>query len=259
METDDIKMLPTMEQRLDASVQDLTGVKIEFDYGVNPWITEIKDDIILVPGVNDGQLVAGVFNYSRRIDLSEFNEQGDKLAQMVTKTEAVIALSPNPEQTRRDIEIQKAGIQSPKKRYNVDIVKIVDLALKGVTDKDIAAALGLPSKQSSRFFIYEMRKRYMPVDIDLNEIKAFEHVKSYALAKKQKEIIEALTPEKLQRATVRDLASLYDTMFDKQRLLQGQSTENISMKFSGIVEEIHRRRESNAAQNNIGSDKVNAE
>jgi hypothetical protein len=48
-------------------------------------------------------------------------------------------------------------------------------------------------------------------------------------------ILDAINDEKIARARLTELSIAYGTLFDKRRLLQGFSTENISL-FSRIVE-----------------------
>lgn len=241
----------TFSNLFDNISKDLRDGLVVFDLAIQDFSKKSNNDIILVPGINNGELIPGISETAHTIDVQGFRRQGDKMAPELRKKEAVIQLSPNPEQTRHDLDIAEAGL-SRKKRHQIDIVKLIELSLRGVRDKDIAKALSLPDKPSSLEFLRQVRSRYLPAGIDLQEIKAYDHIKHLVLTQKQKLILDALTEDKIEAAPVKDLALLFDKVFDKQRLLQGQSTENISMKYSGIVEEIHRRRAQNAVQNNIG-------
>ena len=64
--------------------------------------------------------------------------------------------------------------------------------------------------------------------INKQEIDMFVENRVDIVRSKQKQILDALTPDKLEKAAARDLMVGYGILLDKDRLESGQSTQNIS-------------------------------
>lgn len=156
----------------------------------------------------------------------------------IKEEKALIQLSANPKKTQ--IALDKA--KKKRLRFDVDIVKTVEWARKGISITDIASAQGLnPDNTRVIHYLRALIKSYSP-KIDSKEIAVFKNFRSDLMAKKQKEVLDALTPNKLAAAEVKDLAFLYDKLFINERLEEEKSTVNIAGKFSTLVEDIHRGR-----------------
>lgn len=66
------------------------------------------------------------------------------------------------------------------------------------------------------------------------------------LMKKQKVILESITVESIAAAPLKDKAMAFGILFDKTRLEEGKSTENIAHKYSDMIERIHAKRKNNS-------------
>lgn len=63
---------------------------------------------------------------------------------------------------------------------------------------------------------------------------------------KQKVILDSITEESIAAAPLKDKAMAFGILFDKTRLEEGKSTENIAHKYSDMIERIHAKRKSNS-------------
>ena len=64
--------------------------------------------------------------------------------------------------------------------------------------------------------------------INKGELDVFVENRNSIVKSKQEEILRALTPDKLQKATAKDLTVAYGIMLDKDRLESGESTSNVA-------------------------------
>lgn len=64
--------------------------------------------------------------------------------------------------------------------------------------------------------------------IKQDEVQEYRENRADIFAGKQKEILHALTLEKLQNASVKDLTIAFGTIYDKERLESGMSTHNVA-------------------------------
>ena len=77
------------------------------------------------------------------------------------------------------------------------------------------------------------------INFETGEITAVEEYRAgraEILASKQIEVLNHLTPEKLKSASAQQLTYTYGVLYDKERLERGQSTGNISVSVSGLLE-----------------------
>lgn len=68
-------------------------------------------------------------------------------------------------------------------------------------------------------------------------VKAYAENKAAMLDSLENSVLAALTPGKLKKASGRDLAIIFGTLYDKNRLEQGKSTANINTFSRLIVED----------------------
>lgn len=61
------------------------------------------------------------------------------------------------------------------------------------------------------------------------ELETFKSNKSNVLHYKQKKMLEQITPKKMESASVRDLCVAFGILYEKQRLEDGESTQNHSV------------------------------
>lgn len=62
------------------------------------------------------------------------------------------------------------------------------------------------------------------------------------LRKKQKVILDSITTESIASAPLKDKAMAFGILFDKTRLEENKSTENVAHNYSDMVERIHEKR-----------------
>ena len=66
------------------------------------------------------------------------------------------------------------------------------------------------------------------------DVKTFKDCRADIFAGKQMEVLEHLTDERLKKASISELNMLFGTLYDKERLERGKSTQNHAT-FSTIV------------------------
>ena len=64
---------------------------------------------------------------------------------------------------------------------------------------------------------------------DLEGLQDFKSQRADVFAVHQRRVLDCLSEEKLQAASVRELAILFGTLYDKERLERGKSTQNTSV------------------------------
>lgn len=161
-----------------------------------------------------------------------------ELKAKVPEGKALINLSQDPAGLRVFMDQSKKG----RLKYSVDIVKCIDLHLKGVSYKDIALTQGLNGDNPKvQRWLSLYIKKYKP-DINTTELDVFQGFRTAYLRKKQKQMLDAITEEKIEAASLKDLAFAHDKFFANERLNENKSTGNIAHQFSSLVEEIHQQR-----------------
>ena len=104
----------------------------------------------------------------------------------------------------------------------IDVSKALKMYMAGVPQVDIAKVFGV-SRQA-------VSNALKPFKIKHPEaIQAYEQNKAELLSEKELMALEALDEEKLKKASGRDLAIIYGTLFDKNRLERGKSSQNLSI------------------------------
>ena len=72
--------------------------------------------------------------------------------------------------------------------------------------------------------------------MDQGVLKSYQENKSTILDNIEARVLESLTDAKLKKASARDTAIVFGTIYDKNRLEQGKSTANINT-FSRLITE----------------------
>ncbi len=91
---------------------------------------------------------------------------------------------------------------------------------------EIAAACGLPSPVVSRF-LEVMRTSYMAFNEEVREVTANEFLP--LIDTRAKQALQFMTPEKMSKAGVRDLAFAFSVLMEKRQLLRGEPTQILSV------------------------------
>jgi hypothetical protein len=76
--------------------------------------------------------------------------------------------------------------------------------------------------------------------INKQEVDTFVENRNAIVKSKQAEILRALTPDKIEKATAKDLTVCYGILLDKDRLESGESTANIH-QWTAIVQASNRK------------------
>ena len=99
------------------------------------------------------------------------------------------------------------------------VAKLVQ-STPGISLREIEERTGI-SKTTSQAYLAKW-------GINKQELDMFVENRVDIVRSKQKQILDALTPDKLEKAAARDLMVGYGILLDKDRLESGQSTQNIS-------------------------------
>lgn len=98
---------------------------------------------------------------------------------------------------------------------------IVALFAMGVKQKDIANKLDISQQRVSQVVKTSGFKQVSPLVLEHQKqhMPQLMHQKAY-------EVLEYITPEKLEKANPKDLAMIHGILYDKHRLATGQTTSN---------------------------------
>lgn len=121
----------------------------------------------------------------------------------------------------------------PKKAVN-DITRERRLKMKmgGMTYEEIGKIEGV-----SKVAVYKQISDLLPNN---NDIEIYKQHRADILAKKQVELLQALTPDKIKEASALQLITGMGILTDKERLERGQSTQNVET----VVQSLSSDRES---------------
>jgi IS30 family transposase len=121
--------------------------------------------------------------------------------------------------------------RKPKKHGVVKIQQVICDLKAGKTVKQIADTLGV-----TRTAIERCCQRH---GFSLKALNSFKEQKADLLAWKQSQIIQAMTPEKIKDASLRDQATTFNVLQNAERLERGQATANINLhSLNASLEEI---------------------
>lgn len=110
----------------------------------------------------------------------------------------------------------------------IDVAKALELRLKGLSYRDIAVFFNC-----SHSSVAERLKPYVQGDdIDL---ETFKKNRADILTMKQGQVLAALNTEDIQKASGRDKAIIFGTLYDKERLERGLTTSNQAVLYAAAV------------------------
>ncbi len=123
----------------------------------------------------------------------------------------------------------------PKKELDLDV--LFDFALQGVTQKDQAQELGISVPTLSR--------RIADIQSKHDLLLQYRSLQSLQLTELQARVLEAITPEKIEEAGLKDLVLAYKILKDKELVVEGKPSE-----IKGLVAHlIHLEQQEMAATN----------
>jgi len=128
--------------------------------------------------------------------------------------------------TSKKKTIPKGCLYQPEK---IDVSRALKLYAGGATQAEIARIFGV-TRQAVCLALKPFKINNPAM------VKAYQENKADILDAKELEALNALTPDKLEKASARDVATVFGILTDKQRLAAGKSTANINVFSRMIVE-----------------------
>jgi len=105
------------------------------------------------------------------------------------------------------------------KHKNIPIESILEYKARGLDSVEIAKLLGCDKSN--------IIKRLQHHNDKIASLPDYKKHKADVLALKQREILNNITPDKLNDASGLQLTTMFGILYDKERLERGQSTENV--------------------------------
>jgi DNA-binding CsgD family transcriptional regulator len=102
-------------------------------------------------------------------------------------------------------------------RAELDNEDVLDLLQQGLPQKIIAEELGVS--------IPTLAKKIADIQTKQGLILKYRAIQSLQLTELQAKVLEAVTPEKIDEAPLRDLICAYKILKDKELVVEGQPTE----------------------------------
>lgn len=112
-------------------------------------------------------------------------------------------------------------------RNDIDPLAVMDMVQKGMTTAQIAEALGANRAT--------LDKKIQALREEQGVIIEFRTVRHLKLTKLQADILDAITPEKIQAASLRDLCLAYKTLADKEADLTGEGETKVKGLLSYLL------------------------
>ncbi len=104
-----------------------------------------------------------------------------------------------------------------RKALDVDMDAALDLIERGEKVPTIAEELGISAPT--------LRNRIAKLSKKQGLLLQYRSVQSLQLTELQARVLEAITPEKIEEASLRDLISSYKILKDKEQVIEGRPTE----------------------------------
>ena len=98
-----------------------------------------------------------------------------------------------------------------------DALKILDLLENGCTQKDAAKELDVS--------VPTLAKRIGALQDESGVVMQYRALQSIELTKLQAQVLDAITPDKIAEASLRDLVLAFKVLNDKERTMDGKPTE----------------------------------
>jgi DNA-binding Lrp family transcriptional regulator len=109
------------------------------------------------------------------------------------------------------------GKGSGVKRKEVDMNAALDLIMRGETIPTVAEELGISPPT--------LRARVADISKKQGLLLQYRSVQSLQLTELQARVLEAITPEKIAEANLRDLVMSYKILKDKEQVMEGKPSE----------------------------------
>ena len=132
-------------------------------------------------------------------------------------------------------------IEAPTTRKRIPIEAILELKLKGNSDKDIATLLHCSQQNVSTSIKTRIETSQQNVSARLREyrdevetLENFKKNRADILAVVQKKLLNSLSDADIKKATAYQRIGMFGILYDKERLERGESTENIHVLTQAI-------------------------
>lgn len=157
-------------------------------------------------------------------------QTGDDGSVVATAEESIVALEILPKKRGR-----KPGTGIPRSIREKVAAKrkseILELTAAGATVNQIAKAT-----ECSRVYVSKVRKQFKHIFKSLDKVENFRTVKSDILDAAQLEMLKsAVSPEKLKKAPLGQIAYSFRQFYDANRLEIGKSTQNTAVSFTNKI------------------------
>ncbi len=121
-------------------------------------------------------------------------------------------------------------MSTPHKLANVDWPTVEKQIRNGKSQRAIAKSLDVhPITLSKALTRYRNLQAIAPTRKNAEAIDKFREERADILAGKQKEILQAMTSEKLAKSSAYQLAGMFSLLHEKERLERGLSTGNVGI------------------------------
>jgi len=109
------------------------------------------------------------------------------------------------------------GPGSGRTEIPVDVETLMDLGEMGMTQKDTAKELGIS--------VPTLTKKIADIQVKQGILIQYRALQSLQLTELQARVLEAITPEKIADAPLRDLVVCFKILKDKELVLEGKPTD----------------------------------
>ena len=109
------------------------------------------------------------------------------------------------------------GVNSGRQEKEVDIEAMIDLLARGESVPVVATELGISAPT--------LRKRIADLQLKQGLLLQYRSIQSLQLTELQARVLEAITPQKINEAPLRDLVASYKILKDKELVIEGKPSE----------------------------------
>ena len=109
------------------------------------------------------------------------------------------------------------GVNSGAPRKEVDMEAALDLIMRGEKIPAVATELGISAPT--------LRSRMADLQKKQGLLLQYREVQSLQLTELQARVLEAITPDKIEDASLRDLVMSYKILKDKEQVIEGKPSE----------------------------------
>lgn len=103
---------------------------------------------------------------------------------------------------------------------NISLEEMIDFSEKGLTHAQIGQMVGCSAAN--------VTARFGKVGYTPERLKAYKLHRADIFTEKQRQIMDAISPAKLEKSTAYQLVGMGGILYDKERLERGESTQNIA-------------------------------